>query len=80
VLALILRQGIKLTLGGVGIGLVAAWAATRLLVKLLYGISATDPLIFTLIPLLLVTVALMACWIPARRATRVDPLEALRHE
>ena len=80
VLQLILGQGVKLTLLGVAIGLTAAWAMTRLLVSLLFGVSATDPATFVFIPLLLVSVALLACLLPARRALAVDPMVALRYE
>jgi len=80
VLRLILGQGLKLAVIGVGLGLLAAVAFTRLLKGLLFGISASDPLTFAAIAALLVGIALLACWIPARRATRVDPLEALRSE
>jgi putative ABC transport system permease protein len=80
VLKLVLQQGLKLTLVGVGCGLLAALALTRFMQNLLFGVSATDPLTFTVIALLLITVALLACWIPARRATKVDPLMAIRHE
>jgi putative ABC transport system permease protein len=80
VLKLILGQGLKLAAVGVALGLLAAFAFTRLLKGLLFGISASDPSTFALIAALLVGVALLACWIPARRATKVDPLEALRSE
>ncbi len=78
VLRLIVGQGMTLTFIGVTLGLLASSAVTRWLKTLLFGVSATDPLTFGLIALLLITVALLACWIPARRATKVDPMIALR--
>lgn len=80
VLRLILGQALRLAVVGVALGLLAAIAFTRLLQGLLFGISASDPLTFGAIALVLIGVALLACWIPARRATKVDPLEALRSE
>jgi predicted permease len=77
---LIIRQGLGLTLIGVALGLGGALALTRLMKTLLFGVSATDPLTFAVIASLLAFVALLACWIPARRATKVDPITALRSE
>jgi putative ABC transport system permease protein len=82
ILGMVLRQGMFLVLTGVGLGLAGAWVWTRVMsrMRMLYQVSATDPLTFAAISLLLITVALLACFIPARRATKVDPLVALRDE
>jgi putative ABC transport system permease protein len=80
VLGLVLVQGLRLALAGVVIGLVAAFAVTRVMKNMLFGLSSTDPLTFVAISLLLVAVALVASYLPALRATRVDPVVALRTE
>jgi putative ABC transport system permease protein len=80
ILRLVVRQGLLLTVAGVVIGLAGALAVTRLLTSLLFGITSTDPIAYTAVSLLLVLVAFIACWVPARRATRLDPMAALRYE
>jgi len=78
VLSLVLRQGMLLALIGAAVGIVVALPVARMAAGLLYGVSATDPLTYVGITLLLMGVALLACYLPARRATRIDPLVALR--
>jgi ABC-type antimicrobial peptide transport system permease subunit len=80
VLTLVLGEGMKLVLVGAAIGIAAALGLSRLMAGMLYGVSATDPLTFAAVPIVLLGVAMLACYIPARRAMRVDPMTALRYE
>jgi putative ABC transport system permease protein len=79
-LKLVVARGMTLTMIGAGIGLGVALALTRLMQTLLFEVSATDPLTFVTLAVLLSVVALVACYLPARRATKVDPMIALRHD
>ena len=80
ILGLIVRTGVILTLSGIFIGVAGALALTRLLTSLLYGVTATDMMTFVVVSVALFAIAVAACLIPARRATRVEPLVALRHD
>jgi len=80
VVRLFIKQGMALVLFGVGLGLLGAFALTRVMTSLLFGVSANDPLTFAGVALLLSAIAMLACYLPARRAARTDPLVALRHE
>jgi predicted lysophospholipase L1 biosynthesis ABC-type transport system permease subunit len=78
--AMIVRQGVTVALLGVALGTAAALAATRLMTASLYGVSATDPMTFALVPIGLLAIAAVACWLPAQRASRIDPVRALTLE
>jgi putative ABC transport system permease protein len=80
VVKLVVGQGLKLAAAGVAVGLVAALALHSMMTNLLYGVTGTDPVTFAAVSLVLVIIAALACYIPARRATRVDPVVALRYE
>jgi putative ABC transport system permease protein len=80
VIAMVIGQGMAMTVTGTAVGIAASAALARVMSSLLFGVSAVDPATFVAIPLLLIAVALAACYVPARRATRVDPLQTLRSE
>jgi ABC-type antimicrobial peptide transport system permease subunit len=77
---MVVFQGMRLALAGVAIGIAAAFGLTRFIATLLFGIEAWDPMVFITVPVFLSVVALFAVWLPARRASRINPIDALRHE
>jgi len=80
VLRLVIWGGLRMTVIGLAVGIALALASTRLLSGLLFGIKSTDPITFVAVAILLCVVAFLACWVPAQRAMRVDPMVALRYE
>ena len=80
ILRLILRQGARLAIIGSITGVVGAFFLRRIMASFLFGLSANDPLVLSIVPCIMVLVILLACWLPARRATRIDPMVALRYE
>jgi putative ABC transport system permease protein len=80
VLRMVLKDGARMTLAGIALGLVGALGLTRLMGSMLYGIKPTDPLTFISLAAVLAAIAMLACYVPARRAMKVDPMEALRHQ
>jgi ABC-type antimicrobial peptide transport system permease subunit len=80
ILVMVLRQGLELTVVGVALGLLGAWALTRVMASLLFGVTTTDVATFSTVPIILIATAILASLIPAMRATRVDPVVALREE
>jgi putative ABC transport system permease protein len=77
---MVISQGMRFAMAGVAAGLAAAFGLARLIASFLFGVTTWDPFVFTVVPLLLVVVSLLAIWLPATRATRVDPVTALRYE
>jgi putative ABC transport system permease protein len=80
VMRLVLRQGVRLAITGAIVGVVSAFFLRKIMASFLFGLSANDPMVMSIVPCLMVLVILVACWQPARRATRIDPMVALRYE
>jgi putative ABC transport system permease protein len=77
---MVISQGMRFALAGVVVGLAASFALARLIATFLFGVTSWDPVVFTVVPVLLTVVSLVAIWLPAMRATRIDPVTALRYE